>query len=244
MTRSSLAVVLAASLSVLGCGRGERPADTTRTAAGGGPAAVHPPDGPGAATAPDGAGSSGATMSKSVEVEVEAGVTVTVTVTGTRPGRPPLQRLIADVAIANPGDAPRWVTIAKQTPFDGEGGVDGLEVRGQGAALLGSFLGNAGVYALRVGAHAKVTITNLEIGWWRTSAAAAAVPPLVLAVGDELTIGGAPAKTWFGVEPLAGDGARIDGSASAAGAHSVETEQPLALAGAVPSTATLTLPAP
>src|SRR5689334_18136022 len=109
MNRSALAGV---AIFLLACGRGgDRGAP---------PAPVHQPDGSG--TAQGSAGSSGSAMSSST-------VTVAATVTETKPGRPPLQRLIVDLAIDNPGDAPRWIWIPKQVPPNPDaegGGVDSL----------------------------------------------------------------------------------------------------------------------
>lgn len=228
MIRSSL--VAGALLSLVACnGRGSE-------RAAGPPAPVHPPDGSGTAPA---AGSSGTPMPSSTST-----VAIGAHVTASKPGRPPLQRLTVDVTIDNPGDAARWITIAKQIPLDPDavGGVDSLEVRGQGAALLGTFRGIAGVHALRVAGHAKVTVANLEVGWWRGSPTDA-LPGLAVTVADELTIGGAPAKAWFGVEPLVGDGVTIDAAGAATDAHATDgAEAPLALTGAAPTTAALTLP--
>lgn len=244
MMRTLTAAAIWLGLALAACGRGERPADPARTATSGGSAPVHPPDGASrSGTAPAGAGSSETTMSGSSSVTSKP-VSVGVSVTETKPGRPPLLRLYVDVSIDNPGDAPRWVAIPKQTPFDGEGGVDRLELRGQGSALLGTFGGNAGVYALRVAPHAKVTISHLEIGWWRASATAAEVPPLAISVADGLTIDGKPAAAWFGVEPLAPDGTRFDATAAPTGAHAAEDEVPLGLTGVVAAPATLALPSP
>ena len=221
-------VLVAGLAMVLACGRGGERATP--------PAPVHTPDGSG--TAPGSAGSSGSAMSTS-------SVTIGASVTATRPGRPPLQRLVVDVTIANAGDAPRWILIPKQVPPNPDaegGGVDGLDLRGAGAALLGTFRGVGGTHALRVAARARVTIVELEIGWWRSSPGDT-VPPLVVTVADDLTIGGQPARAWFGAEPLVPDGARLDAAAGAIGAHAVDGDEvALALVGATTTTATLSLP--
>jgi hypothetical protein len=229
MLRSATAVVLASLL--LACnGR-----SAERTA--GSPINVTPPDGSGAA--PVGAGSSGTTMSN---------VTIAATVTASQPGRPPLQRLTLDLAIDNRSNAAHWIVIPKQIPRDpDEGdvvGVDSLELRGKGAALLGSFRGTGGVHALRVAAHAKVIVTNLPVGWWR-STPQDTVPALDVTIADELTIGGKPAKEWFGVDPVLESGARVDGGAEQSGAHAYDGgEAPIALTGVQVTSAALTLPAP
>lgn len=229
MIRSALGVGLVLLLAACNGRSKERSA--------GPPVSVHPPDGSG--TAPGSAGSSGTSMSN-----VTSTVNIGATVTASKPGRPPLQRLTIDLSIDNQGDAPRWIAIPKQIPPDPDlvGGVDSLEIRGKGSALLGTFRGIAGVHALRVAGHARVMITDLEVGWWRSSTSDA-LPGLGVTVAEDLTIGGSPAKDWFGVDPLVPDGTRIDGSAAATGAHATEgAEAPIALAGASTSTVALTLP--
>lgn len=229
MRSALLAIVLVA------CGRGsDRAAPPSRAPA---------LDGPGVATGS--ADASGSSMSN--PPSDASTVTIVAKVTGTRPGRPPLQRLIVDVAIDNPGDAPRWILIPKQVPPNPDtagGGVDSLEVRGTGAALFGTFRGVAGTYALRVAAHAKVMVGNVEIGWWRSSPDDQ-VPALEVGVADQLTIGGEPAKAWFGVEPLVPGGARLDATSEPTGAHAHEGDEAmLGLTGATTASAPLSLPAP
>jgi len=137
--------------------------------------------------------------------------TITAKVTATKRGRPPLQYLSVELAIDNPTDAARWVLVPKQIPPDdgAGGGVDGLDVRGSGAALVGTFFGTGGFHAARVAAHAKVTITNLPVAWWE-STPGEAMPGLGVTVADELQLGTEPARAWFKVEPLLGDGATVD----------------------------------
>lgn len=233
MLRSSLGACVVLLLVACGCN------GSARERSAGPPVTVNPPTGSG--SAPAGSGSSGTPMSTT------SPVTVLATVTASQPGRPPLQRLTLDVTITNPGDAPRWITLAKQIPHNEDadgGGVDALEVRGQGAALLGSFRGIAGVHALRVAGHATVKLTNLPVGWWRTGPADA-VPGLDIVVADDLTIGGAPAKAWFGVDPLLADGATVDGGGNGTDAHTTDgPEAMIALVGAHASSTALTLPKP
>ena len=221
MTRSSLGVALAILLAA--CGRSkERPAT--------------PPD---IATAPDGSGApTGITMSN---------VTIAATVTASQPGRPPLQRLTLDVAIDNRSTTATWIVIPKQIPVDpddGGTGVDSLEIRGKGTALLGTFLGTGGVHVLRVAPHAKVIVTGLPVGWWRSSPQDA-VPPLLVTIAEDLKIDGKSADGWFGVQPLVESGARIDAAGAQSGAHTYEGgEAPIVLTGAQSASTALTLPAP
>ena len=52
---------------------------------------------------------------------------VTITVVGTKPGRPPVERLLVDVQLKNDDATPRWVLIPTKLPPDSGGGVDKLE---------------------------------------------------------------------------------------------------------------------
>jgi hypothetical protein len=148
---------------------------------------------------------------------------LTAKVTATKPGRPPLQYLTVDVTIDNPTDAARWVILPKQIPPDdgAGGGVDGLDTRGTGAALVGTFFGTGAFHAARVAAHAKVTITNLPVGWWETTPGGT-MPGLHVTFADDLKIGSEPAREWFRIEPLIPDGATVD--AGGAGEQAFRTE--------------------
>lgn len=185
------------------------------------PVTVTPSDGSG------GTGS-GAAMSKP---------TVTAKVTGEKPGRPPILYLTTEVTLDNPTDAPRWFVVAKQIPPDdgAGGGVDRIEVRGTGAAVYGTLFGTGGFHAVRVAAHAKVTLTNLPVDWWRSDPPGPR-PGLDVTIADDLTLDGKPAADWFGVAPLAPDGARLDGSAAVGHEHRTDgPEAAVGLVGGVPS---------
>lgn len=169
------------------------------------------PANPPSRTTPDGSGSSGTAMSKP---------SATATITGQKPGRPPITRLTVDVVLDNPTDAPRWFVIASEvrTDHDGTGGVDRAEVRGTGAALVGSFFGTASFHAARVAAKSKATITGLAVVWWSDSPTDA-VPPITITAADEVNLGGKPVREWFGAEPLLADGAVVDASVEAGHEH-------------------------
>src|SRR5689334_24101063 len=92
--------------------------------------------------------------------------TVTITKAGERPGRPPLIRLLVNVTAANPGPDQRWVVIQRNIPGDDGGGVDKLEQLAAGGVAIGKFLGTGGFYAVALAPGARLTIKNLEIGWW------------------------------------------------------------------------------
>lgn len=177
---------------IIGCGRGGEPATK--------PPIVNPPD--------------------ATRATMPSQPIITAKVTATKPGRPPLLHLTLEVSIDNPTDAARWVIIPKQVPpDDGEGGgVDGLDVRGAGTAVIGTFLGTGAFHAVRVAAGAKAKLVNLPVGWWQASPSDA-MPPLGVTVAENLKIGAGPASAWFGIDPLLGDGATVDAGGESREAH-------------------------
>jgi hypothetical protein len=184
-------------------------------------------------TSPDGSGSSGTAMT--------AKPTVAAKVTGEKPGRPPLLYLTTEVVLDNPTDAPRWFIVAKHIPPDdgAGGGVDRLEVRGSGAAVIGTLFGTGGFHATRLAPKSKVTITNLPVDWWRSDPPGP-MPGLDVTIADDLTLDGKPAADWFGVLPLVPDGTTIDAGGEATHEHRTDgPEAAVVLAGATPSTVTL-----
>ena len=70
----------------------------------------------------------------------------TVTLVGTRPGRPPLERLLVDVTLSNDGGVPRWALIPTNLPRS-QGGIDKLEqlTVGAGATRVAIEIGRAHV---------------------------------------------------------------------------------------------------
>ena len=162
---------------------------------GGGAAKPNPPTAATDATATtpttptDATDTQGATMSD-----------VTITSAGERPGRPPLIRLLVDVTASNPGTATRWVLIQSKLP-GAAGGVDKLEqLTAPGGVVLGRFLGTGGFYSVALAPGAKVTIKNLEIGWWNEDDAKTP-PPIEVRTGTAVALGAADIATWFEGNP-------------------------------------------
>lgn len=91
---------------------------------------------------------------------------VTVTVVGTKPGRPPVDRLLVDVMLRNDDAAPKWVLIPSKHPVDA-GGVDKLEQLTVANVAIGRFLGTGGTYAVKLAPGAHVALRKLELSWWR-----------------------------------------------------------------------------
>lgn len=93
-----------------------------------------------------------------------------VTLVGTRPGRPPLERLLLDVTLSNESGAPRWALIPAHLPRTA-GGVDKLEQlaasAGVSSVTIGRFLGRGGRYAVLLAPGARLTLRKLEVRWWR-----------------------------------------------------------------------------
>lgn len=137
---------------------------------------------------------------------------VTVTVVGTKPGRPPIDRLLVDVKLENADAIARWVLIPTKLPVDSGGGVDKLEQltvpAGSVTVAVGRFLGRSGTYAVKLAPGARVTLRKLELSWWREHAEKEAAFDVTLA--SEVKIGDAPMTTWFDKDPAITGDADID----------------------------------
>jgi hypothetical protein len=137
---------------------------------------------------------------------------VTVTVVGSRPGRPPVDRVLVDVQLKNDDAAPRWALIPTKLPVDTGGGVDKLEQltvpAGSATVAVGRFLGRAGTYAIKLAPGARVTLRKLELSWWREHAEKELAFDVTLA--SEVKIGEAAMATWFDKDPAISGGADVD----------------------------------
>jgi hypothetical protein len=137
---------------------------------------------------------------------------VTVTVVGSKPGRPPVDRLLVDVQLRNDDAAPRWVLIPTKLPPDEGGGVDKLEQltvpAGNTTIAVGRFLGRSGTYALKLAPGARVTLRKLELSWWRENNEKEASFDVRLA--PEVKIGDAAMATWFDKDPAISGAADVD----------------------------------
>jgi len=137
---------------------------------------------------------------------------VTITVVGTKPGRPPVDRLLVDVQLRNDDAAARWVLIPSKLPPDDGGGVDKLEQltvpAGSSTIAVGRFLGRAGTYAVKLAPGARVTLRKLELSWWRENNEKEAAFDVRLA--SEIKLGDAEMATWFDKDPAISGAADVD----------------------------------
>lgn len=137
---------------------------------------------------------------------------VTVTVVGTKPGRPPVDRLLVDVQLKNDDAVPRWVLIPTKLPPDNDGGVDKLEQltvpAGGSTIAVGRFLGRAGTYAVKLAPGARLTMRKLELSWWRENNEKEAAFDVRLA--SEVKLGDAAMATWFDKDPAVSGAADVD----------------------------------
>ena len=93
---------------------------------------------------------------------------------------------------------------------DASGGVDKLEqLTAPGGVVLGRFLGTGSFYSLALAPGAKVTIKNLEIGWWNEDDAKTP-PPIQVRTGTGVTLGGADIASWFDGDPAMSGTVDID----------------------------------
>lgn len=138
---------------------------------------------------------------------------VTVSLVGTKPGRPPVEKLLVDVQLRNDDAAPRWVLIPTNLPADSGGGVDKLEQltvpAGAATLAVGRFLGRSGTYALKLAPGARVNLRKLEVSWWRPESGAKDIAFDVVLASD-VKLGGASIGTWFDKDPAIGGSADVD----------------------------------
>lgn len=172
---------------------------------------------------------------------------VTVTVVGSRPGRPPVDRVLVDVQLKNDDATPRWVLIPTKLPLDAGGGVDKLEQltvpAGSTTVAVGRFLGRAGTYAIKLAPGARVTLRKLELSWWREHAEKELTFDVSLA--NEVKIGDATMASWFDKDPAISGAADVDmdGAKHTRSQKSpTGDEVPLALAGATAAPVKLAVP--
>lgn len=125
----------------------------------------------------------------------------TVTIVGSRPGRPPLERLLLDVTLVNESAAPRWALIPTHVPRASRtpGGVDKLEQltasTGTESVTIGRFLGTGGRYAVLLAPGARLTLRKLEVGWWGGKEAKEVRFDIEFA--DEVRLGEEAIASWF-----------------------------------------------
>jgi hypothetical protein len=145
-------------------------------------------------------------LAASVSSAFSADMSATVTLTGSKPGRPPLERLYVDVVLANPGARPRWALIPTNVPRM-QGGVDKLEQL-SGTATIGRLLGTGGRYAVLLAPGARLALRNLEINWWRGKETGEIAFEIEFV--DDVRLGGEPLESWFEGDPLVRGSVEVD----------------------------------
>jgi hypothetical protein len=121
-----------------------------------------------------------------------------LTVTGRKPSRPPMQRIVVDLALHNADPEPRWFLVPAHTEhWAAEVSVDGVEpvALGNGAVVLGTFQGTGGFVALLLAGGAKVVVRGLELS------SSKPVHSVDVRIARELTVGDKPARAWFPADP-------------------------------------------
>jgi len=125
----------------------------------------------------------------------------TVRVVGSKPGRPPLERLLVDATIRNVGTASRWALLPTTLPRT-LGSIDKLEqlAASNGTSIaIGRFLGPGGRYAILLAPAAQVTLRNLEVRWLREQGVKEVAFDIEFA--DEVTLAGESMAQWFDRDP-------------------------------------------
>ena len=129
--------------------------------------------------------------------------TVTIAVQSVIARRPPLTELRLDVTLTNPSAVARWYLVPRDvnSPI-GQRGVDVLELfrwtggGGGDRAVVGSFQGTGGFFAVHVAPRAGLRVQGLPVEWFRGDDDAAR-PTLTVVVAQSVTIGGKPAAAWY-----------------------------------------------
>jgi len=120
--------------------------------------------------------------------------------------RPPKIRLYFDVKIDNRWGTPRWCLLPDYLPLGGDEAryaVDGLDVY-----LLGRRERVVVGQALALPGGGRITLRQFPILFWGDE-----IPDAVtieVSAAKEILIGGAPAATWFGLDPLSDAEADVD----------------------------------
>lgn len=168
--------------------------------------------------------------------------TVMVTLAGTKPGRPPIERLLLDVAIRNDDAAARWVLIPSTLPTT-TGGVDKLEQLTAGPVAIGRLLGTGGRYAIKLAPGARVTLRKLEVAWWRD--ASGNVPAFDVQVAPDVTAGSEPLAGWFDKDPAISGAVEVDmETAQHTASHRATDDKEVPLTAAHATTTTVKLAVP
>ena len=168
---------------------------------------------------------------------------ITAKVVGSKPGRPPLTRLLVDVQLANDAAEPRWVLVPSKLPAPTSGGIDKLEQLTASGLAIGRFLGGGGLYALRLAPGARVTLRKLEVGWWRTEGQP--VPAFDMRFAPVVMLGDQPMASWFDKDPTISGAADVDMEAARhTASHKTDdgAEVPLAAPGATTTSVQLSAP--
>lgn len=138
--------------------------------------------------------------------EAAAGSPVEASVVGVRRERPPLAKLLLDVTLRNDRSEQRWFLLPETlggSPVPRERGifgVDPVEVRGEGRAVVAAFRGAEGFQALLLPGGAEVRVRGLPLAHLGSMPSGAAT--LEVAIATSLEIDGEPAGVWIGSNPL------------------------------------------
>ena len=126
----------------------------------------------------------------------------TVRLVGSKPGRPPLERLLVEVTIRNVATASRWALLPTHLPRT-LGSIDKLEQlaasSGATSIAIGRFLGPGGRYAILLAPAAQITLRNLEVRWLREQGVKEVAFDIEFA--DEVTLAAESMAQWFDRDP-------------------------------------------
>ena len=169
-----------------------------------------------------------------------------VRLVASKPGRPPLERLLVEVTIRNVGTASRWALLPTNLPRT-LGGIDKLEQlaasSGTKSITTGRFLGPGGRDAILLAPAAQVTLRNLEVGWLREQGVKEVAFDIEFA--DEVTLAAESMAQWFDRDPTVSGVVETDmQSARHVASHRAPGDKAVAVTLREPSSVTFQLASP
>jgi hypothetical protein len=125
---------------------------------------------------------------------------------------------------------PSIVTTSWARPPGGVSSVEVSAYTAQGRVIVGDFLGNGGFRAVKLPAHAEVTLRGFAVPLWEDELPAGV--PFEVVAADAVTIAGQPIESWFGADPTSDVHATVDdGTMISAHRNPDSAEAPVVIVG-------------
>jgi hypothetical protein len=119
---------------------------------------------------------------------------VAIEIVRVSPGKPPLSRMIIDVAARNTTGENQWLLVQRQIPTV-VGGVDMVKQCCVGEICYGRFFGTGGFYGFWLAPGAAITVRNLEVSRWESEGGEKS--RILVRTASRLMLGEKDALSWF-----------------------------------------------